>query len=193
MYPDGESYTVPIVGDGAIAAANWVNGSLVAVLLLDLTSRPDVLQAIKAHSKYDDGDYKFAWGKALRNTIGLRLNLIRPLSVTIDLFFDPVKHHSLIDLMIQSRAVYLRDAIPGDNMMTSSQNFQLLLGLPHTGFEEIWEKRYLQLMTKKIRKHNGGSRRAAAKLAVEAIAEMRGLGSIRINPGNHDGPASVDR
>jgi hypothetical protein len=174
-----EGEVVEIVGDGAVMAAGHVGGTSVPVLLLDLTDHPDVIQAMKAHATYDEGDVGFFWGKGRRNTVGLRLKMVRPVTLTLDLFFVPSTQGNLIDWMIRARAVYLRSAVPGDNMISSDGNLQLLLSLPHTGFEAIWERMYVDLMTKKIRKQKGISRRKANQLAVDAISELRELSGIR--------------
>ncbi|OZD12004.1 MULTISPECIES: hypothetical protein [Nocardiaceae] len=176
-----EGEVVRIVGDGAIMAAGQVGGTSVPVVLLDLIDHPDVIQAMEAHAKYDEGDVEFFWGKGRRKTVGLRLKMVRPVTLTLDLFFDPATQGNLIDWMIQARAVYLRSAVPGDNMLSSDGNVQLLLGLPHTGFEVIWEKMYADLMTKKIRKQRGVSQRKASQLATDAISELRGLSGIRFS------------
>jgi hypothetical protein len=174
-----EGEVVEIVGDGAIMAAGQVGGTSVPVLLLDLTAHPDVVQAMKAHATYDEGDVGFFWGKGRRNTVGLRLKMVRPVTTTLDLFFNPSTQGNLIDWMLRAQAVYLRSAVPGDNMVTSDGNLQLLVGLPHTGFEVVWDKMFVDVMTKKIRKEKSVSRRKASQLAVEAISQLRELSGIR--------------
>lgn len=172
---------VEVISTGAIAYPVVGDGRLIPCLLLNLSERADAVAMINSHKNFAAGDMSFHWGRASNNSssIVLDLDFIRPIKCNIPIIMSMELHSATIDQILTARAAYIQAARMGEKLSHNPSAPKIVVELPHTGFYEIWNKRYHTYWEKKLRK--GGMDRKTAKAAAKAqIAGWREFGSARI-------------
>jgi hypothetical protein len=156
-----------------------VEGRMVPVLILDTRSRPEIEELIRVHRHLPPGDVRVIWGE-LGKLIVLRLKFIRPLEVTIVVPFDVGKQRFLADSAMRAMAVYLQAGKPGDRLRDDPERPKVLVELPTTEFEEIWERLFVAGVTRSVVAKTSLSHRDAREVAIETIRRMREVTDIQL-------------
>jgi hypothetical protein len=172
---------IRIVGDAAIATGSVSEGRLVPLLIVDASERPEIAELIRVHASLQPGDVSHQWGQRQKGdgTALLVLEFERPVVLTMVLAFPIVSQGVLVDLILRSRAFYLQVGRPGDRWLTTRDHPRLFIEAPNTGFEDMWDKIWLEDVAKELRQR--GLRRSEAKLAASGyLAQIRRLGAGRM-------------
>ncbi|MDH6236277.1 hypothetical protein [Cryobacterium sp. CG_9.6] len=171
------SDVTPVVSDAALAT-NIVEGALVPVLVLDTSVRPDLTELIRIHQHIDAGDIVFAWA-ANGDNVQLLIDFLRPVEASAVIPLSIERQAILVDMMLQAKAVYLQAGKPGERFRDHFSDPRVLVELPHTGMEKLWDNKFLRQMEKVFRSR--GLRRAdASQAASTALVDLRKLTTIRI-------------
>ena len=163
---------VEIVNDAALANPS-ADGRLIAVLILDTTTHPQLEELIRIHGDLGSGDVRSRWGtvKGMKKAM-LHLEFSRPLELETVLIFDIEKYAGVVELMLTAKAVYLQAGAPGDRLASTVDSPRLLVELPETGFREQWDRLLLKRITS-VMKEEGLSRDQAKSAAQSFIKQMR--------------------
>jgi hypothetical protein len=170
---------VRVVGDGAIQTVNVAEGRLLPVLIIDAQQRPDIVEHVRLHQHSGSGDVKTTWCKLQDTDVGLLLQFSAPSETTLVISFDVLKQHSVIDLIIQSRGLYLQCGKPGDRLKDTINDPKVVVEVAESGFDKTWEKILLGAVRENL-KALGSDGRTAKRLAPEHVATMRKIGSRRL-------------
>jgi hypothetical protein len=125
---------------------------------------------------------EFQWAQKQRSKdqVLLILEFVRPMEIQILLPFSIEHQGGLVDLMLMSRSVYLQAGNPGDRLITTMDRPRILVELPDSGFQPVWDELQLRRMTDVIRRHAGISRGEAKDAARKFINQMREMGRFRM-------------
>jgi len=172
---------VRIVGDAAIATGSESEGRLVPLLIVDAAGRADIVELIRAHASLQPGDVSSQWGQRQKgdDTALLVLEFERPVVLTMVLAFPIVSQGILVDLILRSRGFYLQTGQPGDRWITTQDHPRLFIEAPNTGFEEVWDKLWLEHIAKNLRRR-GMSRSGAKVAAASYLTQLRWLSAGRM-------------
>jgi hypothetical protein len=114
-----ETRPVRIVADAAVSTRGRQGGRLLPLLLLDTSDRPDISELIRLHQSSGPGDVKTQWGKVEggghEGTVALFLIFIRPVELFVVLEFEIVRHGILVEQTLNSRGLYLTEALGKDD------------------------------------------------------------------------------
>lgn len=172
---------VKVVADPVIATAGRVNGKLVPLLILDTTERPDLVELVRVHQKFVEGDVTVQWGalEGRLDHIALFLRFLRPTERVAIIEFDMPKQGALVDQILTAGAVYLQPGKPGDKLIHDLEVPKVIVEIPDTGFRAYWEKIYLKSVFGQLRR-SGLSRTEARKAASDVISRMREIGHFQM-------------
>ena len=178
-----ESTPVQIVGDAAIRIPTVNSGIFIPLLIIDTTDRPDIEEYSRIHETYESpGDVVVTWGFGDdRQTLSLRLEIVRPLETTIVLIFDVYKRAALINLILESGALYLQPGRPGDRLSNDPNRSKVIIEIPDTGFKAHWVQQRKSIFTKRF-KRAGLNRSQAAAAADNAIGTLSVLTMFPVKP-----------
>lgn len=166
-----------VVSDGALAT-NIVEGALVPILVLDTSARPDLTELIRIHKHIDAGDIIFAW-TAQGDDVQLLIDFLRPIEASAVVPLSIERQAILVDMMLQAKAVYLQAGKPGQRLRDHHSDARVLVELPHTGMEKVWDDKFLRQMGKVFRSR--GLRRAeASQAAFDALLYIRTITTTRV-------------
>lgn len=149
-----EGKAVPIAGDAAIATVRMGHGRLIPLLILDTTERPDLAEVIRAQAHFAEGDVVIQWGELpkRRDHVVVFLRFLRPIERAAIIEFDIARQGILVEHILTSHAVYLQAGKPCDRLLHDFNLPKMLVEIPDTGFRSNWNKRYLDSVTKQMRK-----------------------------------------
>lgn len=172
---------VRVVADPVIATAGRVNGKLVPLLILDTTERPDLVELVRVHQNFVEGDVQVQWGalKGRLDHIALCLRFLRPTERVAIIEFEITKQGALVDQILTAGAVYLQPGKPGDKLRHDLNLPKVIVEVPDTGFRLHWEKIYLKSVVDNLRRL-GLTRSEARKAASEVISRMREIGHFQM-------------
>ena len=179
---DIENYPVPIVADATLATTGVNSGRLIPHLVLDTDKRPDIEMLLKMHEDYEGpGDVVVTWGKENRKSqeIRLLLEMKRPLELMICLEFNVATQGIIVDHILFSKGLYFQAGKPGQRIKDLIGQPQILLEIPHTGFQNLWNKTWEKALVKKMKKE-GLSRKQAIESSKKAIEKMREMYNLRM-------------
>ncbi|SCB59113.1 hypothetical protein GA0061105_106159 [Rhizobium aethiopicum] len=172
---------VKVVSDPVIATPGIVNGKLIPLLILDTTERPDLVELVRVHQKFVAGDVTIQWAQLESRSehIALLIRFLRPTERVAIIEFDISKQGALVDQILTAGAVYLQPGKPGDRLVDDFAVPKVIVEIPDTGFRSHWEKLYLKIVSRRLRK-SGLTRREAQKAASEIISKMREIGRFQM-------------
>ncbi|WP_417440228.1 hypothetical protein [Idiomarina abyssalis] len=174
--------TVSIIDDGVIIDREWAHGRPIPAIIVDAKGRQDIVEYINAHKMQPPGDVVVQWGTALtsKNNISLILKSSRPVVIEFSIGFDAKKHHALIDGVLGNNGFYLLEGKPGDKVssLIEKEKGRVLIEVPTTGFEPIWDK-ILRKTIKKIFKQQGLGKKQVTNAANDYIKSMREFWHLR--------------
>lgn len=176
-----ESKVVKVIADPAIATRGTVNGKLIPLLILDTSERPDLVEVVRVHKSFAEGDVRVQWAslKGRLDQIVLVLRFLRPTERTAIIEFDIGKQGALVDQILTAGAVYLQPGQPGDRFISNPAAPKVIVEIPETGFREHWDAMYLKAIIKRF-KRQGMGRADARKTAEHVINELRQVGRFRM-------------
>ncbi len=176
-----EGKIVKVVADPVIATAGRVNGKLIPLLILDTTERPDLVELVRVHQKFVEGDVTVQWGalEGRLDHIALFLRFLRPTERVAIIEFEMPKQGALVDQILTAGAVYLQPGKPGDKLLHDLEVPKVIVEIPDTGFRAHWEKLYLKSVFRQLRK-SGLTRGEARKAASDVVARMREIGNFQM-------------
>lgn len=168
-----EKSFVRIVGDGAISTRDVHAGRLVVVLILDCTTRRDIVDVIRLHDRQNPGDVVSTWARAEwpGKEIVLHLKFIRPTPGEAMILFEQPKHLFLVDSIIQNHACYIQSADNGPRLSSSlNETPRLLLEIPADSLPFDWDDVISRTLFRRFR--NSGLSRIDAKAAAKKAIKM---------------------
>lgn len=170
---------VRVVGDGAIQSEGVADGRFLPVLIIDTTDRPDIVEHVRLHKNSGTGDVETTWCKLEESDVGLLLSFKAPTKTSLILTFNVSKQYSLIDLVVQSRGLYLQCGKQGDRLRDTLDKPKIAIEVAKSGFDQPWEKLLLSTVRQQL-KVSGIDGRTAKRTALEHVHQMRRLASLRL-------------
>ncbi len=172
--------TVPIVADAAIATGGVGEGRLIPLVIIDTANHQHIEDLVKAHDSLSPGDAEITWGwqAGSKDSISLIIDFKKPIETTIHLIFDIAHQGGLVDLIMNSKALYLQPGRQGDRLKNTMDNPRIIIEIPDTGFQCIWIDKWKKTTSKQLR-NQGLSRREARKASQELIDRLRETFSFR--------------
>lgn len=167
-----------IIADGNISDNELGEGRFIPALILDAEARSEVDDLIEIHVGLT-GDAKSQWSRPFSlfsaKSLTLEITFQKPMEIRFAINFDLKTQFSLVDGIIQSRAVYIQRGIPGDKV---SEGRKVLIEIPETGFDSYWESLLNRIIKDKIRK-SGRSKKEVNIIVNEYIKSIRSLWHMR--------------
>lgn len=172
---------VKVVADPVVATAGRVNGKLVPLLILDTTERPDLVELVRVHQNFVEGDVQVQWAalEGRLDHIALCLQFLRPTERVAIIEFEITKQGALVDQILTAGAVYLQPGKPGDGLLRDLNLPKVIVEVPDTGFRLHWDKIYLKSVVDKLRR-SGLTRSEARKAASEVVSRIRDIGQFQV-------------
>ena len=178
-----EVVPVPIVSDAAIAIGGVLNGRPVPVLILDTSDRTDIVELLRVQRHLPPGDVACSWGTRPRctSTVLLLLAFSRPSELKILLEFGTVRQGTLVEFILDARALYLQSGTDGERLSLAMDQDRMLLEVPSTGFEPAWNS-FLRRELRRDFRGKGMTTKQANQAVKQTIEEWRRLREWRIGP-----------
>jgi hypothetical protein len=172
---------LPIVADAALAAP-VAEGSLVPVLIVDTSYRPDIAELIRVHEFLPPGDVASQWALVDKqpDTVALLLDFVRPIHTRAVLLFSIERQAILVESALTAKAIYLQSGNAGDLFSQNLDQPRILIEIPPESFRAKWDQVFLERMTTVLRKQNAISRQQADGLARELIRQLRSITNFRM-------------
>lgn len=143
-----------LVGDGVIGNSKIADGRLIPVLILDTTIKKDLESLVQMHEQLGGGDVTSVWGYHPFNhkVVVLLLYFNYPIELKLAISFNVLKHSSIIDGILISRAVYLQPGIPGDKISDNINAPKVVVEIPARTTFDKWDKILYKTISKKLKK-----------------------------------------
>ncbi|TCB91604.1 hypothetical protein E0H26_25280 [Micromonospora zingiberis] len=172
---------LPIVADGALAGPQ-VEGSLVPVLIVDTTRRPEIEELIRVHQFVPNGDITSQWGIVEKqpDMVGLMLDFHRPVRARAVLTFSIEDEAILVESALTAKAVYLQSGSAGDIFSQNLDNPRILIEVPAEDFRPKWDQVFLRRMTDVLRRKNAITEKEAGRHAQELIRQLKRFTNFRL-------------
>lgn len=173
---------VKILEDGVVIDPCWADGRPIPSVIVDASKRKDISEYVEAHRNQPPGDVVVQWGTSFpkKKKVSLIIKSSRPVLTEFAIGFDVEKNHALIDGIIQSNGLYLQTGSAGERVSQKLSEGRVLIEVPKTGFEQIWEKILLDFTGKYFRQR--GLSREQSKIATkDHIKSMREFWALRRN------------
>lgn len=137
---------------GAMAASGKGDGKLIPVVMYDI-KREEVNDLIKNHEE-SQGDVISYWTKwpFLSNVMILILEFKFPMVLRIGIKFSLKTDIPSIDLIIQSKGLYLQPCQPGKTLSESLSNFKILIEIPPKTHPPDWDNFLQKIVFKNFKK-----------------------------------------
>ncbi|NYF56566.1 hypothetical protein [Micromonospora purpureochromogenes] len=173
--------TLPIVADGALAGP-VAEGSLVPVLIVDTTRRPDIEELIRVHQFVSSGDVTSQWGLVEKHpdTVGIMFDFHRPIQARAVVTFSIEAEAILVESALAAKAIYLQSGNVGDIFSQNLDKPRILIEVPADDFRAKWDEVFLQRMTDVLRVRSGITRKEAEPHARELIRQLKSFTNFRL-------------
>lgn len=173
--------TIPIISNAAIATRGIGEGRIVPLVIIDTSNHRHIEDLVNVHKKLPPGDVEIYWGwpQRSKDTISLILDFQKPMIIKIHLSFDIMLNGGLVDLIINSKALYLQPGRQGDRLGATMDNPRILVEIPDIGFGGVWLDKWEKTTFKEMR-NRGLSRADAKKASQKLIDEWRKTLTFRI-------------
>ncbi len=168
---------IPIVSDGLVATEAVGEGTLLPLVILDTSSRPDVEGVMLAHKHLGEGDVRSYWpiphSWFRKRSMCLVMEFLRPSRCVAILEFDLEQQGVLIDQILHAEGLWIQLGRPGDRPGTSLDKPKLLVGVPlNREFRRAWGPMFEKAMIRRFR-GQGLSRARAKRAGRQLITEWR--------------------
>ncbi|RJX75699.1 hypothetical protein DZ860_03210 [Vibrio sinensis] len=142
--------SLDVVADGAIANQFTADGRIIPVIILNTEKdrRLCDLASIHKDSAFGDVESRWALKRFSKKFVYLVLRFEKPVELEVVVKFDVYTQMSLIDGIIQSRAVYVQPGKNGDRVGNTIDVPKILVEIPTRTTFDDWES----IMTKTIEK-----------------------------------------
>lgn len=173
-----------IAEEGLISNFDLAEGRMIPAVVLKNNNEDKTLEnLIKIHIDTPPGDVTVTWSLPLNPLIRnkyweLFLQFSKPVECELTIRFDLEKEHRIIDAIIHSRGLYLSYGDIGDKV-SQIKNRAILIEVPNTGIDSIWNKKIRDVLIKKYRKKlKNKSKNEIAQLAEYEIDEFRKISNF---------------
>jgi hypothetical protein len=177
-----DAQVVSVLRDASIGTVGISDGRLVAVVVVDTTSRPDIEDLVRMHEHLRMGDSTSVLGFPTRwkhKTVCLGINFTQPYSCGIYLEFDILSQGVVVDQIVRNEMLYIQPGRPGDGVIHDYEAPKILVELPFRNFAAVWDLAWRDALQRDFRK-KGLSRRKAGETARDITAELREIYSKRV-------------
>ena len=176
-----ERAPLKIITDAAIANSKLADGRLVPVLLVDCSSRTDIINLIKAHAYIAPGDAKTQWGKRSERskTYMLILSFEKPSKCKAVLEFDILKQGGVVDQIMRSEALILQCAEEGERFITTLDREKIMVEVPSKTAWSLWNEELFKALEADARRR-GMNKKQAKEYSSAVINSWRELGDQRM-------------
>ena len=170
-----------VSGKGAFSLPEFAEARLIPVLMIDMSTRPDLQNYINLHCEEKGfvGDVKTAWEvthKLSKKSI-LSLELDGPVKTIARIEFTRPKDTLFIEKILVSEGFYLQHGKKGELPSATLDRNKVYLEIPHMSFRNYWDKTALKDLSKKHRK-SGLKRKDAMDAAKMDIMKVRTIYSM---------------
>lgn len=168
---------VPIVSDGLVATRALGGGTMLPLVILDTSSRPDLEGVMLAHKHLGEGDVRSNWpiprSWFRRRSMCLVMEFVRPSQCVAILEFDFERQGVLIDQILHAEGLWIQLGRPGDRPATLLDKPKLLVRVPlNREFHRAWGPMFEKAMIRRFR-GEGLSRARAKRAGRQLITEWR--------------------
>lgn len=149
-----------LIGDGAIANKKTADGRLIPVLILDTTVKKELEHLVNMHEESNLEDVISVWGynRFNKKSVTLLLYFTNPIELKVAISFDVLNHHTLIEGIRISRAVYIQPGVPGDRVRHDVNAPKIIVEIPaKTTFDE-WDNILKKALSKKLKREGVGKK-----------------------------------
>lgn len=167
--------------EGIISNFDLAEGRMIpAVILNNKNGDKTVENLVKLHLDTPPGDVTVTWGSPfnllIRNKYWeLYLQFSKPMQCEFTIRFDLEKEYRIIDSIIQSRGLYISYGIKGEKV-SQMKNGAILIEVPNTGIDNDWDKKLIEILTKKHKKRlKKSNKKEISQLVKYEITEFRKL------------------
>lgn len=172
---------VQATSTAAVASAGTGGGRLIPLIMIDATEHPEIAELIRVHEHTPAGDCVSQWSTAIANddVVGLRLEFQRPVATEFLIQFELPKLAGAVDNILRAKSMYLLEGAVGSRYSTTENAPRILIELPHTGFEPVWNRIFRKSIIKMHREEGlkpGLARSAADKF----IADWRARSTFNL-------------
>jgi hypothetical protein len=170
-----------LIADGAIANKKTADGRLIPVLILDTTLKKELEYLVEMHGESSLEDVISVWGYSRfnKNIVTLVLIFTNPIELKVAILFDVLKHHTLIEGIRISRAVYIQPGVPGDRVRHDINAPKIIVEVPAKTTFDKWDKILNKALTKKL-KREGVGKESLKKAVSNYISVGRDIWGKRI-------------
>lgn len=177
---------LPAIDGPGMSSSGIAGGRMVPVVRVNTQNYPAIDELVRLHEHFPDGDVSSFWGTARGDNrrVILSLKFHRPSKTEFAISFSVPDQHVLIDLAIQSKAIYIEPLIAGKKGVENLDNPRIFIQVPASSFEDVWYPIYEKFIIKKLRE-GGYSRSEAPQKAKQLIRKWRSSMSNLTFPLNH--------
>lgn len=171
---------VSIVGDGAISTGHVGEGRMIPLVIVDATTRPDLIEVVRLNKQGLQGDVRLNWATLndAFDEIGLVCSFVRPVEAKCVIVFNVDRHGILIEQALAHKGLYLQPGMPGDRLKNTWGNPRIIVEIPNMAFRQAWDKIYYRSVVRQLRA-KGLDRSEAKRGATSVIKQLRDLGNFR--------------
>lgn len=167
-----------LVGDGAIANSKTADGRLIPVMILDARENKQLEYLVKMHDQIDTADVISIWGVARFNSsrVDLVLFFKSPIELQVAVSLNPMKHATLIEGILISKAVYIQPGAPGDKISDNINAPKILVEIPARTTFDKWDGIFEKSVIKKLKKEGlrGKNLKEASREHISLIKDIWG-------------------
>ena len=168
---------VPIVSDGLVATGALGEGTMLPLVILDTSSRPDIEGVMLAHKHLGEGDVRSYWpiprSWFRKRSMCLVVEFVRPSRCVAILEFDLEQQGVLIDQVLHAEGLWIQLGRPGDRPGTLLDKPKLLVRVPlNRELRRAWGPMFEKAMIRRFR-GKGLSPARAKRAGRQLITEWR--------------------
>jgi len=170
-----ETRPANIVSEPRRAYMRPEDGTLVPLVAIDTTERPDIDALFAAYTPDTVGDVSIQWGRrdqAPKGTVTLFIQFTAPIKRLLILDFEIVRQGILVDEILRTGELYLQGVKRTDETDAPDRSSRVRVVVPEMNFAPIWEESLVQELSARSRAL-GASERQARLIAQESIRRWR--------------------
>ena len=169
---EAEGQSVPIVRDAVVAVRGLAGGQMIPLLILDTTSRPDIVEMVRVHEHLGMGDAISRWMRSSRwslTNLSLLITTTRPVQCTMLLDFNLSTQAVIVEQIVRAQSLYIQPGRPGERLMTTMENQRVLIEVPSREFRPEWDRIFRKTTRADLRRR--GLDRTQAKRGADTLME----------------------
>lgn len=168
--------------NGLISRPTLGEGRMIPALVVDSDNDNGLEELLKIHKDSPPGDVIVQWGspfsQVLRKKVWyLDIEFSQPLEFKFQINFNLKEDYSLIDAILQSRGLCLTQGKEGEKVF-QKQDEMILVEVPDTHIDTLWEKTLDETLRKKFRK-SGIPKKYIKNEIIEHKNKMREILNLR--------------